>query len=258
MSSHQLSVVMPAYNEGEHIYNNLITACEIIERFCKDYELVVVNDGSRDNTKDEISRAAEVNEHISLITYSPNKGKGNAIKCGVDKADGKYIAFLDSDLDICPSHLEDFLRAMENEHTDIVIGSKMHKESELDYPAIRKIVSFCYYIVLKILFRLKVKDTQTGIKLFKAEVIKPIIKLVRTRGYAYDIEILAVANEFGYRITERPIKLSYTRASSFGRIHLKDIVKMAKDTMSIFWWMKIKKIYTIENVLQKEVNTNDN
>lgn len=241
--SQKLSVVLPAYNEGERIYENLKTVSSCLQEFCENYELVAVNDGSRDNTLEEISRAADDDEHIQLVTYEQNRGKGNAIKAGVYAATGDYIAFLDADLDISPSHLKGYLEEMEKQSADIVIGSKMHKESQLEYPALRRFVSICYFIVLKLLFRLNVKDTQTGIKLFRSEVIKNIIGMIRTSGYAYDIEILAVAARFGYRIIEQPITLKYTRQNSFGRIRFGDILRMAKDTLSIFYWLKIKKLY---------------
>lgn len=234
---------MPAYNEGSNIYKNLKIASDCLRDFCEDYELVAVNDGSQDHTKNEIARAASEDNHIRMVTYEKNRGKGNAIKEGVHAATGDIIAFLDADLDISPSHLKQYLEELEKQSADIVIGSKMHKDSRLEYPASRRFVSFCYYIILKTLFHLNVKDTQTGIKLFKAETIKNIIGMIRTSGYAYDIEILAVAARFGYKIIEQPVTLKFTRKESFGRIKLKDILRMAKDTLSIFYWLKIQKRY---------------
>lgn len=139
--SQKLSVVLPAYNEGERIYENLKTVSSCLQEFCENYELVAVNDGSRDNTLEEISRAADDDEHIQLVTYEQNRGKGNAIKAGVYAATGDYIAFLDADLDISPSHMKGYLEEMEKQSADIVIGSKMHKESQLEYPALRRFVS---------------------------------------------------------------------------------------------------------------------
>lgn len=245
MKCQKLSVVMPAYNEGSNIYRNLKAASACIQDFCTDYELIAVNDGSKDCTKEEIERAASEDTHIRMVSYEQNRGKGNAIKEGVRAATGDVIAFLDADLDISPAHLKRYIRELGRQSADIVIGSKMHRESKLEYPASRRFVSFCYYIILKTLFHLSVKDTQTGIKLFRAEAIKSIIGMVRTSGYAYDIEILAVAARFGYKIIEQPVTLKFTRKEAFGRIKLKDILRMAKDTLSIFYWLKIKKLYDV-------------
>lgn len=239
----KLSVVMPAYNEGCDIFNNLKIVCDCLGDFCPEYEVVAVNDGSKDQTGAEIARAALEDEHIKAVSYEDNRGKGHAIKAGVEAAGGDVIAFLDADLDISPAHLRLYLDEMEKQRADIVIGSKMHKDSKLEYPKARRFVSFCYYVILKALFRLNVKDTQTGIKVFRSHAVKNIVGMVRTQGYAYDIEILAVAARFGYKIIEQPVELKYTRGESFGRIRLKDIWKMARDTICIFFRLKVKKQY---------------
>jgi len=229
----KLSIVMPAYNEGEHIYTNLLKTNEIVSSFCDSFELVCVNDGSKDNTYEEMCRAKEECDKISIVTYTPNGGKGHAIKQGVAAAKGELIGFLDSDLDLSPDHFEDFMKHMESEKADVVIGSKMHKESQLDYPPLRKFISFGYYVMLRLLFRLKVHDTQTGIKLFRSELLKKIVPDVMTKGFAYDIEILACANEMGAKIIERPIRLVFSRSGGFSRIKIKDIWLVFKDTFKI-------------------------
>lgn len=252
MKYKKLSVIMPAYNEGANICNNLKATCACLQGFCPNFELVVVNDGSSDQTKDEIARAASEDLHIKTISYKKNRGKGNAIREGVHAATGDVIAFLDADLDISPSHLKRYLEELDRQSADIVIGSKMHKDSQLEYPFSRRFVSFCYFIVLKTLFRLNVKDTQTGLKVFKASVIKNIICMVKTSGYAYDIEILAIAARFGYKILEQPVTLKFTRKEAFGRIRLKDILTMARDTLFIFYNLKIKKLYDTATAPKEE------
>jgi glycosyltransferase involved in cell wall biosynthesis len=236
-----LSVVMPAYNEGEHIYNNLLETDRIISGFCDSFEIVCVDDGSSDNTKTEIERAANECSRIRMISYTPNGGKGHAIKTGVLEAQGDVIGFLDSDLDLSPDHFEDFLSHMKSENADVVIGSKMHKESKLEYPFIRKFVSFGYYVMLRVLFHLKVHDTQTGVKVYRADILKQIVPDVITKGFAYDIELLAVANEMGAKIIERPIRLVFTREGGFSRIRMKDIIQVFKDTFKIK--KKVRKIH---------------
>ena len=123
------------------------------------------------------------------------------------------------------------------------MGQKMHKESKLEYPLIRKIISYGYYCMLKILFRLGVKDTQTGLKVFKADALKAIMPLIRTQGFAYDIEILVALNCRKYRIMEMPVKLVFRRGKGMGRIKLKDILKVFKDTWAIFYRANLRKLY---------------
>lgn len=243
MNAGQLSVVMPAYNEGDNIFNNIQKVSTALSGFTDKFEIIIVNDGSKDNTKEEVKRAIQVNDKVRLVSYKTNGGKGKAIKEGVKAAKGQYIAFLDSDLDLPPEQLEAYVAQISNGSADVVIGSKMHKDSQIDYPAVRKMISFCYYCMLKVLFRLNVKDTQTGIKVFKSEALKPVIELIKTEGFAYDIEILVALNCRKYRIKEMPVELVFKRGNGMGRITIKDIFKAFKDTFSIFYRAQIKKYY---------------
>ena len=229
-----LCVIMPAYNEGMHIRENLLTASKIISGFVHNYRIIVVNDGSSDNTLDEIISASKADSKISYVSYKPNQGKGKAITNGVLYANSDYTAFLDADLELNPAMLKSFLKAMKDKNADIVIGSMLHKDSKLEYPLMRRIMSIGYYMVLKLLFRLEIKDTQTGIKLFRTPVIKTLTENIQTYGYAYDIEILAKANKSGCRIIEMPIELKFKRErKEKSRISLKTSVKVFKDTVKI-------------------------
>lgn len=229
-----LCVVMPAYNEAEHIRDNLLKTSDIISTFINNYQIIVVNDGSSDNTYEEIKKAAKADSHITPISYKKNKGKGHAISTGVNYADAEYIAFLDSDLELSPVMLRYFLKALQATKADIAIGSKLHPKSKLHYPLSRKIMSFGYYIMLKALFRLNLKDTQTGIKLFKGDIIKPICQQISTSGFAYDIEILAIASKQGLKIIEMPIELNYSRSTkNRSKISFKKIFDVFRDTLRI-------------------------
>ena len=97
--------------------------------------------------------------------------------------------------------------------------------------------------MLKVLFGLKTKDTQTGVKIYKADLIKSIVPKMRVKGYAFDIEMLALAVRKGARISEMPVRVNYTRDQSFGRIRVGDILKMFTDTWSLWWNMRIMKKY---------------
>ncbi len=235
ISKKYLTVVMPAYNEGNCIRKNLLCTAGVIEKFAPDYNIIAVNDGSTDDTLEEIESACKINSNIKCISYDKNAGKGNAIKKGFMAADSEYIAYLDSDLELSPEMLEKYLVSIKNENADIVIGSKMHKDSEVNYPVVRKLLSFGYYIYLRMLFRLKLKDVQTGIKLFKAEKIKPIMQELDTEGFAFDIEILARASDMGYEIIEMPVKLNYSRneEGSKSKISVRVIFNMFTDAIKI-------------------------
>jgi glycosyltransferase involved in cell wall biosynthesis len=230
-----LTVVMPAYNEEKMIRDNLRRAAKIIGSFAPDFRIIAVNDGSTDGTKQEIEAACRQDARIQMLSYDQNHGKGYAIKQGIMAANSQYIAFLDSDLELSPKLLRGYLKEMNQQNADIVIGSKMHKDSRLDYPFTRKVMSFGYYVMLRLMFHLKLKDTQTGIKLFRAPVIQAIMQEVETDGFSFDIEILAIAAAEGYKIIEMPVELKFSRqdGSSKSKISIKQIFGMIADTFRI-------------------------
>lgn len=240
MFDEKLSVIIPAYNEGKRIYNNLAIIESVLKEAFKNFEIIPVNDGSKDDTMDEIRRAENDMEHVVAAGYEKNRGKGGAIREGVSKADGEYIAFLDADLDLAPDHLIRFMEKMLETNATAVIGSKLHKDSNVDYPFARRVMSVGYYMMLKVMFKLDIKDTQTGVKLFKSSRLKKVMEYATHTSFAYDIEILALINQFGGRIVEMPINLVFQRQSGWGRIKVADIIEVAKDTLSIH--REVKKI----------------
>ena len=239
----RLSVIVPAYNEGATIKQNLLEIKKALKPYVDSFEILAVDDGSSDNTKEQILEAASTDPEIVYAGYEKNRGKGGAIKHGVSEARGDVIGFIDADLDISPDHLVRYLEHMEQTGCDVVIGSKMHKESKLDYPPLRKFVSLCYYIGLKILFGMNIKDTQTGVKLYKASLIKKVAPLLKVKGYAFDIEVLALCAHEGARIDPMPVEIVFKRNASFGRISLGDIFKMLFDTIGIWWNLNIRRSY---------------
>ena len=240
-----LSVIMPAYNEGENIYNNLLLVADILNSIVERYEIICVDDGSVDETVKQVKLAKKNNTNISIIEISPNQGKGNALRAGTKISKGNYVLFLDSDLDLSPATIIDFLNILDNEKADVVIGSKLHPNSIITYPLIRRIISFGYYLVIRLLFHLNIRDTQTGMKLFKADIIKPVINMIRIKGFAFDIEVLAIINRLGYKIVDAPVILEYGRSVSWGRINLNTILNVLFDTIKIFYWLNILKYYDV-------------
>ncbi len=229
-----LTVVMPAYNEENIIYDNLFTVVADIEGFAGNYEIIVVNDGSSDSTREEVLRARKENPRIKLISYKKNKGKGYAVRKGVLAADSEFTAFLDSDLDLPAYQLEGFLTKLKDSGADIAIGSKLHKSSNIEYSAARRLMSYVYYMMVKTLFRLNVKDTQTGLKLFRTDKIQPVFEKAVIDRFSFDIEILARANKAGLRIIELPVIIKPKRSSvRKSKISVRQILIMIIDTIKI-------------------------
>ena len=220
-----LSVIVPAYNEGVHIHDSLLEIAGVLSDAGIDYELLAVNDGSPDNTGSEIARAAADHPRIKDCGYDVNRGKGGAILHGIECSSGSVVGFIDADLELPAKLLPLFYNKMTEGGCDVVIGSKMHKDSKIEYPALRKFVSWGYYVMLKILFGLKCKDTQTGIKLYRGE--------------------LALANSTGAVITEMPVEVHYGRSGSFARIKVGAIWKMFCDSIKIWWDLRVRKKYQL-------------
>ncbi|MCL4321327.1 MAG: glycosyltransferase family 2 protein [Deltaproteobacteria bacterium] len=239
----KISILMPAYNEGDRIYDNLLKSCEVFRKFRFPFEILAIDDGSSDNTKDEIKRAGSCRSEIKLIENKTNLGKGFALKNGFLNATGNIIVFLDSDLEINPFQVGDLLKAMRDSDSEIAIGSKRHSKSNINYPFSRKILSTGYYIMIRLLFNLPVKDTQSGIKAYRRDVLDKVFPKILCKKYAFDVEILANAVRNGYKIVEVPIKVVFSRKNNMGRIKIKDIADIWIDTLAIWYRMKLIKYY---------------
>jgi|GEM_PF-72513 len=230
----KISVILPAYNESRFILKNVLETVETLRSFHYDFEVIVVDDGSPDKTHlSALGAKAVAPDVVRVVRYDQNRGKGHALLCGASYACGDLIVFLDADMDLHPSQLPVLLELMKLNDADVVIGSKLHPLSKVNYPRSRRILSLGYYAIVRVLFGLPVRDTQTGIKVFRAEVLQRISTLSRAHKFAFDLELLCLAHLFGYRLIDAPVTLEFRRGT-FGRIRLKDIVTIFHDTINIF------------------------
>lgn len=236
-----LSIVIPAYNEEKRIAGTLMETSATMDSFSITHEIIVVNDGSSDRTFEEASKVAEKLKNVKVVHYTQNGGKGNAIKFGCKFVTGDFVTFLDADLELHPKLLTGFFDQMDAKNADIVVGSKRHPLSKVNYPRHRKILSWFYHLLIKGMFNLPVNDTQLGLKLFKREVIESVIPKILVKRFAYDVEILVNAKHMGYKIVEAPIELIFKR--KLGRVKLKDIATISLDTAAIFYRMYILRYY---------------
>jgi len=198
-----------------------------------------MDDGSRDMTYDKASRMSK--EHIKVFKLEKNQGKGEALKEAFKKSSGDLVMFLDGDLDIHPKQFEVLFATMDKENADVVIGSKRHPQSILHYPARRRVMSAAYFFIVKMLFGLPLRDTQTGIKLFKREVLDRVFHKVLIKRYAFDLELLVLAHHNGFKIAEAPVVVEYT--GRFGHITFMAIFNMMWDTAAVFYRLRILRYY---------------
>ena len=234
---------MPAYNEESHIAQNLLITAEVFRRAKCDFEIIVVDDGSGDNTYDEACRIAKEHEGIEVIRHMSNQGKGCALLSGFRQASGDFVVFLDSDLDLHPEQLRKLFRIMRNQSADVLIGSKWHPEAKINYPRRRKFISKTYSLILWLMFRLPLKDTQTGLKIFRYEVLQRVFPRILCKRFAFDVEILANVHRLGYKIAEAPIVLNFRRMKRWGNLTFQDLWNAGIDTLAIFYRMHILRYY---------------
>lgn len=239
----KISVVMPAHNEGHHIFKNVRETQAVFDEAQCDYEIIVVNDGSADNTGEEAKRAAAGFLNVKVVDRDRNSGKGNALRRGFYHATGDVIVLLDADLDLHPRQLSSLFNIMKTQEADVVVGSKRHPESKLNYPTRRKIISKIYYFILWTLFGLPLNDTQTGLKIYKHEVLRRVMRRVLCKRYAFDVELLANVHRLGYKIVEAPIVLEFKREVRWGRMRLVDLWHAGMDTLAIWVRMFILRTY---------------
>lgn len=200
------------------------------------YEVIVINDGSLDNTRQVVESASLNDPRIRLISYSVNMGKGYAIKQGVLHSRGRYILFMDGDGDISADVLATYLTRMSR--VDIAIGSKNHPHSIVSAPRSRRIQSKCFQLFVKILLDLRVTDSQVGLKAGRGDTFRKIFERVIVNRYAFDAEMLVIAALMDLKIAELPVNIDLDR--SFRK---KDIIKMALDVFAIAYRLKVLKWY---------------
>jgi len=237
----KISVIMPAYNEEKRIAGNVNETIRALDSFGCDYEIFIVDDGSTDTTFIKAQDLSDKHERIFVTRNRHNFGKGRALKKAFRFTKGEFIVFLDADLDLHPGQINKLFDIMIENNADLVIGSKRHPESHIIYPWHRKIVSFVYFWIINILFFLPIRDTQTGLKLFKRQVLDKVMPKVLIKRYAYDLEILALAHYYGFKIAECPVDLHYQRI--VGRIGFKAIFTTWWDTMAVFYRLYILRYY---------------
>lgn len=235
----ELSVVVPAYREGKHIYANLTRLLSELEKLGVTYEVVLVSDGNTDATVREALRVQS--PAVRVFHYPMNIGKGFALSCGVDQSAGALVTFIDADMELDPANIRGFIELMEANDCDAVIGSKRHPLSKVAYPTFRRLQSAIYQLVIRVLFNLDVRDTQTGLKLFRRQVLREALPMLAIKKFAFDLELLVVARQLGYRkVLEAPIRLDYQFEST---VNLGSAWRILWDTAAIFYRLRILRYY---------------
>lgn len=246
MNSEFLSIIMPSYRLATSIAANVRRVDAVLATLGIDYEIIVVDDGSNDGSDSILVELAKDtsfsgHRHLVPVILPVNGGKGNALKAGLKASRGALILLLDADLDLAPEMLPNFFNIMKRDGADIVIGSKRHPDSDIDYPFSRRVASSVYYGIVRMLTGLPVTDTQTGMKLFKREAIEWAFDRMLVKRFAFDVELLSIAHSAGYKVVEAPIKMEF--GSKRGALTFANVKTVIVDTLAIFYRLRVIRYY---------------
>ncbi len=248
-----VSVIIPAYKAEKFIKRSLLYIKSVLDQTRYKYEIICVVDGQVDATFKEAEKVAnQFSGQIKVVGYLTNLGKGHAVRYGIAQARGEIVGFIDAGEEIDPNGISMLLEHFEWYDADVIIGSKRHPASKVVYPWQRKLISFFYQMLVKVLFGLNVRDTQVGIKFFRREVLEKVLPRLVVKTFAFDVEFLTVANYLGFRrIYEAPVELTMKFGDGISTIASKGFIRisiaMLIDTLAVFYRLKILHYYDDAN-----------
>lgn len=251
MQINLVSIIVPAYKQEKTIKRDLERLKSILDKLRYPCELICVVDGNVDSTFEKASMFAKTYRNVKAIGYDVNKGKGYAVRFGMAESKGDMIGFIDAGMDLNPAGLSLFLDDFEWLNADIIVGSKRHPDSKVDYPWQRRFLSAGYQLFVWLLFGLKVRDTQVGMKFFKREVLEQVLPRLLVKKFAFDVEMLAVANYLRFnKIHEAPveIKLHFGGTSTItSNRFIRTVLRMLWDTLAVFYRLRVLNYYSDNN-----------
>lgn len=238
-----MSIIIPCFNENNHIPTLIAALEEFISKWFSNYEIIIVNDGSTDNTSLSIENSDFFNqlkktEHFQYVKLNKNKGKGGALKAGVDRASGDYILTMDADISTHPLELINWTF----DKNSIIIASRAHKNSQLKEKKYRKFIGIVFNFLVRKITGINVRDSQCGFKLYPGSIAKTLFSNLITDGWAHDVEILCRAKQSGIEIIEMPIKWTVKNDSK---------VKVLSDSIKMFLQILKIKLFILKKPLIK-------
>lgn len=238
----EYSIVIPAYNESDKITASLTHVVSYLRTLSDAFEVLVVNDGSKDNTSDVVKKYIKDNPEVKLID-NPHKGKGPTVWKGIMSAQGKYVYLSDADMSTPITELKKLLVWMIEQDFDVVIASREGSGAQrVNEPAYRHIMGRIFNFVVQAVALPGIRDSQCGFKLFKNDVAKDIFSKLQvysdaapitTTAFmgAFDVEVLFIAKKLGYKIKEVPVLWTYVKTSRLSPI--KDSIRMTLDVIKV-------------------------
>lgn len=234
-----LTLVVPFYNPGTALGRHMKNLIEVLTESDISFEILAVSDGSTDHSEDELSMLAC--DQLKLLRFDENRGKGAVLWDGLSRGRGEYLGFVDGDGDLPAPLVKEFLDVVRSERPDVIYGSKRHPDSKVIYPPLRRAYSWTYQQLNGALFHLPIRDTQTGIKLFRRDVLASVLPLMVEKRFAFDLELFVVARRRGFRnFHEMPVVIGERFTST---ISPRAVRNMLLDTFAIFYRLRFLRFY---------------
>ena len=236
-----LTVVLPYFNPGTALRTTLEEAVATLAGTGISFEVIAVSDGSTDGSERSIEGLFP--ESLVHVVLPGRRGKGEALRSGFKIGRGRYVGFIDADGDIPPRLLAEFVDIMRDERPDVILGSKRHAASRVVYPPMRRLYSWVYQQAVRWGFGLRVKDTQAGIKFVRREVLADVLPRTVVEGFAFDLELLVLANRLGYHhVVEAPVEIRRRFSST---ISLRAVMATMAETAGIWWRLRVSRTYRL-------------
>ena len=228
-SENSVDIVIPSYNEHAVVALCVERIFDSFKNTDFDYTVIVILDGP---DEDALVALTELNSNrIKVMQLETNHGKGAALRSGIQISEARYVAFIDADLDIHPDAIRVGLELLLSSNMVVgAYGSKVHPESDVTYPATRRLMSFVFRLFLRVVLQLNVTDSQTGLKVFRSAELKEVLNESSEDGYLFDLEIMMLLSRRKHRLIPIPITLDYQFNSS---IKVSTALKIARQGFAL-------------------------
>jgi glycosyltransferase involved in cell wall biosynthesis len=247
-----LTVVVPYFNPGDRVRQTIDELVHTLRATPATFEVIAVSDGSTDGSEHSLDGLP--GDVVRTVRLDHNSGKGEALRVGFTRGRGRFLGFIDADGDLPPEQIAVLAAfatagvtgaggaaAGSTPPPDVVLGTKRHPDSQVVYPPMRRFYSWLWQQAVFVLFRLQVRDTQTGLKLVRRDVLADVLPRMLEKRFAFDLELLVVARHLGYRrFIGVPVRIRQRFGST---VSVRAAVGMLLDLLAIWYRLHIRRWY---------------
>ena len=237
-----LTVVVPYFNPGDRVRETVDELVRTLSGTGATFEVIAVSDGSTDGSEQALAELPA--DLVRTVRLQHNSGKGEALRVGFTMGRGRFLGFIDADGDLPPDQVATLAAIAHDTGApapDVVLGSKRHPGSQVVYPPLRRVYSWVWQQLVLALFGLRVRDTQTGLKLVRREVLADVLPRMLEKRFAFDLELLVVASRLGYRrFVEVPVRIRQRFGST---VSPRAVAGMLVDLLSIYYREHVTRAY---------------